>query len=71
MVSRREFLFSAGSLAFIGLSRSAMGNVALPEVTTKLPAYGPLIADPQALLDLPEGFSYRVISALAIKWMMV
>lgn len=53
MVSRREFLLSAGSLAFIGLSRSAMGNVALPEVTTKLPAYGPLIADPQALLDLP------------------
>lgn len=67
MVSRREFLLSAGSLAFIGLSRSAMGNVALPEVTTKLPAYGPLIADPQALLDLPKGFSYQVISKLGDK----
>lgn len=67
MVSRREFLLSAGTLAFLGLSRSAMGKVALPEVTAKLPAYGPLLADTNALLDLPEGFSYEVISKLGDK----
>ncbi|ASM51066.1 hypothetical protein PESP_a3216 [Pseudoalteromonas espejiana DSM 9414] len=67
MVSRREFLLSAGTLAFLGLSRSAMGIVALPEVTAKLPAYGPLLADTNALLDLPEGFTYQVISKIGDK----
>jgi len=28
------------------------------------PSYGPLIADPAGLIDLPQGFSYRVISSL-------
>lgn len=67
MVSRRQFLFSAGTLAFVGLSRSAFGKVPVTDLGSNLPAYGPLIADSNTLLDLPEGFSYKVISQLGDK----
>ncbi|MEH6394226.1 alkaline phosphatase PhoX [Pseudoalteromonas sp.] len=67
MVSRRQFLFSAGTLAFVGLSRSAFGKVPVTDLGSNLPAYGPLIADINTLLDLPEGFSYKVISQLGDK----
>lgn len=64
MVSRRQFLFSAGTLAFVGLSRSAFGKIPATDFGSNLPAYGPLIADSNKLLDLPKGFSYKVISQL-------
>lgn len=65
--TRRQFIGSTG-LAFAGLlasgcmSRSAAGVLsgAAPTMT----GYGPLIADPNGLLDLPSGFSYRVLSSL-------
>jgi len=65
--TRRQFIGSTG-LAFAGLlasgcmSRSAAGVLsgAAPTIT----GYGPLIADPNGLLDLPSGFSYRVLSSL-------
>lgn len=67
MVSRRQFLLGAGTLAFAGLSRSAFGSVSLSDLTSDIGAYGPLIVDKNQLLDLPSGFSYQVISQLGEK----
>ncbi|MFM9815863.1 alkaline phosphatase PhoX, partial [Streptomyces scabiei] len=49
------------------LSRSAFGKVPVTDLGSNLPAYGPLIADSNKLLDLPAGFSYKVISELGEK----
>lgn len=58
---RRIFLQATGS-AFAALAASgcsvqsgSAGGVA---------AYGPLVKDPKKLLDLPRGFSYRILSTL-------
>ncbi len=64
MVTRRAFLVSAASLAFMGLSRSAFGKVSIADLSQKVFGYGPLLPDPKKLLDLPAGFSYQVISQL-------
>src|SRR5690606_27763709 len=57
---RRQFLRATGSafaaLAASGCVRSGLGG--------SFRGYGPLSADPAGLIDLPTGFSYRVVSAL-------
>lgn len=56
---RRRFLRESGAaaLAFLGLrTLVACGRERRPG------GYGPLIADPNKILDLPEGFSYNVLS---------
>jgi secreted PhoX family phosphatase len=59
MVNRRQFLLGSTALAFAGLSYSVMSGVRLqPEF------YKGLYSDPKGLFDLPEGFTYRVISEL-------
>lgn len=59
MIPRRQFLGTAAmSAAFIGLARYLHGA----ESSRVISPYGPLRADPEGLLDLPEGFHYRVIS---------
>jgi len=60
--SRRHFLKTAAlySTAFAGLRNFAVGRAAA--ATLKAEGYGPLRPDPARLMDLPEGFSYRVIS---------
>lgn len=58
--TRRSFLANTGS-AFAALLAS--GCVTRGS-TTRLTSYGSLVPDPAGLLDLPEGFSYRVISRL-------
>ena len=58
-VSRRQFLKSAAavSIGFAGLHRHlAWGAPALEN------SFGPLVRDPGDILDLPEGFSYRVLA---------
>ena len=57
--SRRRFLQSASivSLGFIGLNRLVQA-VPIPQTV----GYGPLKTDPKGILNLPEGFSYRIIS---------
>jgi len=57
-MNRRRFLQTgaAASLSFIGLQKYLL---AAPEST--LP-YGPLISDPDGILDLPKNFEYQVIS---------
>lgn len=65
--SRREFL-SVTATAFSALIASgcvARGPGATAgAATTPFSDYGPLVPDPNGLLDLPEGFSYRLISSL-------
>lgn len=70
MVSRRQFTKSTVTLAFMGLGSSLLGcasTSANNKNTMAMPlnnGYGPLIKDKNGLLDLPQGFSYSVISEL-------
>ncbi len=61
---RRELIAgSAAALAFTGLARSVQAQAATEETyVNEVPGYGPLLSDPDRLLDLPEGFTYQVIS---------
>ncbi len=60
-LDRRDMLSATGG-AFLALVLGGCAGVRAPAPAT-LP-YGPLRADPLGFLDLPEGFSYRVISRL-------
>ena len=62
-LSRRQFTVGAGSVAFMGLARSAAA-IELSGASRSAVGYGALIPDPAGLLDLPEGFSYKIISEL-------
>lgn len=57
MFSRRQFLATTG-LAFAGLQRYALADTSARAAD----AFGPLLPDPDGILDLPEGFSYRILS---------
>lgn len=58
----RRYFLTATSAAFAGLYAS--GCEAKPRKTRSADPYGPLVTDPNGLLDLPKGFSYRVVSRL-------
>lgn len=59
VIDRRRFIAtSAAFAALAACARRGSGGVA------SAPGYGPLQPDPAGLLDLPRGFSYRVISSL-------
>lgn len=59
-MKRRIFLNQSAiiSLGFLGLSKC----VASESSVTEAFRYGPLVKDPKSYLDLPKGFSYRIIS---------
>ena len=68
-VTRRHFIARSGcvALGFSGLSASLVrGSTAslLGELvrTDPFAGFGPLLKDPGGIIDLPEGFSYRIIS---------
>ena len=63
--NRRQFL-TATSTAFTALVASGCvaRNVSASGTSAPFVDYGPLIPDSKGLLDLPEGFSYRLISSL-------
>ncbi|MGJ3243428.1 MAG: alkaline phosphatase PhoX [Opitutales bacterium] len=71
-VDRREFLKKSGFVAagFMGLKNlmhaapgSAAGASGSPAGPMKtIAGYGPLVPDPAKIFDLPEGFTYSVIS---------
>lgn len=69
MLTRRQFnsalSTSLGTLAFSGLATSLSGCTSSSQQRTMatVTGYGPLIADPNKLLSLPEGFSYKVVSS--------
>ena len=60
----RRTLIATGATAFAfsGLARSVAARDGEDTYLNEVTGYGPLVADPNRLLDLPEGFSYRVIS---------
>ncbi|MDQ1153506.1 alkaline phosphatase PhoX [Brevundimonas sp. SORGH_AS_0993] len=58
---RRALIGSSAALAFSGLARNV--HAAAEETyLNEVEGYGPLKRDPNGLLDLPEGFSYRIVS---------
>ncbi|MBT2404992.1 MULTISPECIES: alkaline phosphatase PhoX [unclassified Streptomyces] len=61
-VSRRSLL-AAGGIAFTGaLGALFAGAGAAVPAAARGYGYGPLVPDPAGLLDLPAGFTYRVLS---------
>ncbi len=64
-ISRRHFLRSCGfvALGFLGLRNYCNGFGLLdPAEAADIHGYGPLVLDPNRIMDLPRGFSYKVIS---------
>jgi uncharacterized protein len=59
--SRRQFNFGLGSIAFAGISARAYSQMP-PAARNEAAGYGAITRDPNNLIDLPKGFSYRVIS---------
>ena len=60
---RRILTGGAAALAFGGLSRHALAQ-GTESYVNQIAGYGPLQVDPAGVMDLPQGFSYRVISRL-------
>lgn len=60
----RRSLFSTGAaaLAFTGLAKSVVAQGASETYVNEVEGYGPLVSDPNGMLDLPQGFSYRILS---------
>lgn len=62
LANRRRFLQATGS-AFAALAASGCMRTGIASAATPA-GYGPLIPDPEGLIDLPSGFSYRLVSKL-------
>lgn len=60
--NRRQFLAATGT-AFTALMASGCmtRGASLSNPGNGFSSYGPLRADPAGMLDLPEGFSYRLL----------
>lgn len=63
MLNRRQFAFGLTSTAFAGLALSACAGMRAASAQHPR-GYGSLVPDPEGFLDLPQGFSYRLISRL-------
>ncbi|MXP42011.1 DUF839 domain-containing protein [Altererythrobacter soli] len=63
IADRRRFLHATGG-AFAALAASGCVRAGLGSSAAAADVYGPLMPDPKGLIDLPAGFSYRVISSL-------
>ncbi len=63
-INRRQLSFGIGGAAFAALASRSFAEIPVGGIS-ETPGYGGLIKDPNELLDLPEGFSYRVISRFA------
>jgi secreted PhoX family phosphatase len=64
-LDRRRFIGATGA-AFTGLLLNGCSGRAAPNVAASqvFSGYGPLVTDPAGVLDLPRGFSYRLLSSL-------
>lgn len=63
--TRRQFLRTCGavSVGFVAYRRAFTGGVdLLARAATVADGYGPLVDDPDGLIDLPPGFTARVVS---------
>lgn len=63
MIDRRHFLARAGAfgVGFMGL-RAGLAAASTPFRAAGPARYGPLVRDPNGMLDLPQGFSYTVLA---------
>lgn len=64
-LTRREMLKRSAAAAGGTVVATTLGGIfvsAGPAGALPLGGYGPLVVDPAGMLDLPEGFSYRVLS---------
>ena len=57
MKTRRQFIATT-ALAFIWLHRYSCSA----QASRTIQPFGPLVSDPRRVLDLPKGFSYRILS---------
>ncbi|WP_371195992.1 alkaline phosphatase PhoX [Glaciecola sp. SC05] len=66
MLNRREFNkgLLATALSGLALHLHAADQKILNQLMSDSRAYGPLISDPNGMLDLPANFTYRIISKL-------
>lgn len=64
MPTRRAFLSGTGSAFAALVASGCVARNPLSVASASATGYGPLVSDPDGLLDLPEGFSYRVVSRL-------
>src|SRR5688500_16414985 len=64
MRSRRNFIKVSGiaTLGFMGLSQWIKNPASASPLKKTAEGYGPLMPDPQGILNLPKGFSYKIIS---------
>ena len=62
IADRRQFLRATGT-AFAALAASGCMRTGLASAAGPV-NYGPLLPDPNGLVDLPAGFSYRILSSL-------
>ncbi|MCH6259152.1 PhoX family protein [Puniceicoccaceae bacterium K14] len=62
--SRRDFIrqSAAYGIGFWGLKLFANTSVSARGYSSEIDTFGKLIPDPNRILDLPEGFTYRVLS---------
>lgn len=60
---RRRFLATGSAFAAL-VASGCQTRMAEPVGATAATGYGPLVPDPAGLIDLPQGFTYRVISKL-------
>lgn len=65
-LSRRHFLRTGASIAlgFSGLQTFATAEPILQRARRRVAGYGPLVPDPNGVFDLPEGFSYQILSRM-------
>jgi secreted PhoX family phosphatase len=63
-ISRRFFISGAVAFAASGSMARVVGSTSPAHARGRTPfaGYGPLVADPNGLIDLPAGFRYRVFS---------
>lgn len=63
-ISRRDFLKNSTyvTVGFFGLRHFLTPSAAGQSYFSEVPGYGPLLNDPQRILDLPQGFSYTILS---------
>lgn len=64
MTSRRNFIKVGGiaTLGFMGLNRWVQTPAQAASVRSPNVGYGELISDPEGILNLPKGFTYKIIS---------
>lgn len=65
LLNRRNFIGATGA-AFSGLLLNGCTGRSAPltSAPSSFADYGPLVPDPAGMLDLPRGFSYRLVSSL-------